>query len=288
MGIFSFFSKDKKETLDKGLSKTKESVFSKITKAIAGKSKVDDDVLDNLEEVLITSDVGVDTTLKIIDRIEKRVARDKYVTTQELTTLLRDEIASLLTENNTEDAEGFALPEGKKPYVIMVVGVNGVGKTTTIGKLAYQFKKAGKKVYLGAADTFRAAAVEQLVIWSERVGVPIVKQNMGSDPASVAFDTLSSDQLDERAYQDQERDEKGDSGRSPRDLVGTGRLYRAERFRASQTIYRRHRGERLGRDQAGRYRQGGCRDRYLRPFPYPREIYRTRRGDGGFASIPQT
>ena len=192
MGIFSFFSKDKKETLDKGLSKTKESVFSKITKAIAGKSKVDDDVLDNLEEVLITSDVGVDTTLKIIDRIEKRVARDKYVTTQELTTLLRDEIASLLTENNTEDAEGFALPEGKKPSVIMVVGVNGVGKTTTIGKLAYQFKKAGKKVYLGAADTFRAAAVEQLVIWSERVGVPIVKQNMGSDPASVAFDTLSS------------------------------------------------------------------------------------------------
>lgn len=192
MGIFSFFSKDKRETLDKGLSKTKESVFSKITKAIAGKSKVDDDVLDNLEEVLITSDVGVDTTLKIIDRIEKRVARDKYVTTQELTALLRDEIASLLTENNTEDAEGFTLPEGKKPYVIMVVGVNGVGKTTTIGKLAYQFKKAGKKVYLGAADTFRAAAVEQLVIWSERVGVPIVKQNMGSDPASVAFDTLSS------------------------------------------------------------------------------------------------
>ena len=192
MGIFSFFSKDKKETLDKGLSKTKESVFSKITKAIAGKSKVDDDGLDNLEEVLITSDVGVDTTLKMIDRIEKRWARDKYVTPQELTTLLRDEIASLLTENNTEDAEGFALPEGKKPYGIMVVGVNGVGKTTTIGKLAYQFKKAGKKVYLGAADTFRAAAVEQLVIWSERVGVPIVKQNMGSDPASVAFDTLSS------------------------------------------------------------------------------------------------
>ena len=192
MGIFSFFSKEKKETLDKGLSKTKESVFSKITKAIAGKSKVDDAVLDNLEEVLITSDVGVDTTLKIIDRIEKRVARDKYVTTQELTAILRDEIASLLTENNTEDAEGFSLPEDKKPYGIMVVGVNGVGKTTTIGKLAYQFKKAGKKVYLGAADTFRAAAVEQLVIWSERVGVPIVKQNMGSDPASVAFDTLSS------------------------------------------------------------------------------------------------
>lgn len=192
MGIFSFFSKEKKETLDKGLSKTKENVFSKITRAIAGKSKVDDEVLDNLEEVLITSDVGVDTTLKIISRIEDRVARDKYVTTSELTAILREEIASQLTENHTEDLESFTVPEDKKPYVIMVVGVNGVGKTTTIGKLAYQFKKAGKNVYLGAADTFRAAAVEQLVIWSERVGVPIVKQKMGSDPASVAFDTLSS------------------------------------------------------------------------------------------------
>ena len=192
MGIFSFFSKEKKETLDKGLSKTKENVFSKITRAIAGKSKVDDEVLDNLEEVLITSDVGVDTTLKIISRIEDRVARDKYVTTSELTAILREEIASLLTENHTEDLESFTVPEDKKPYVIMVVGVNGVGKTPTIGKLAYQFKKAGKNVYLGAADTFRAAAVEQLVIWSERVGVPIVKQKMGSDPASVAFDTLSS------------------------------------------------------------------------------------------------
>ena len=192
MGIFSFFSKEKKETLDKGLSKTKENVFSKITRAIAGKCKVDDEVLDNLEEVLITSDVGVDTTLKIISRIEDRVARDKYVTTSELTAILREEIASLLTENHTEDLESFTVPEDKKPYVIMVVGVNGVGKTTTIGKLAYQFKKAGKNVYLGAADTFRAAAVEQLVIWSERVGVPIVKQKMGSDPASVAFDTLSS------------------------------------------------------------------------------------------------
>ena len=165
MGIFSFFSKEKKETLDKGLSKTKENVFTKIARAIAGKSKVDDEVLDNLEEVLITSDVGVDTTLKIISRIEKRVASDKFVNTQELTAILRDEIASLLTENNTEDTEGFTTPDDKKPYVIMVVGVNGVGKTTTIGKLAYQFKKAGKKVYLGAADTFRAAAVEQLVIW---------------------------------------------------------------------------------------------------------------------------
>lgn len=192
MGIFSFFSKEKKETLDKGLSKSKENVFSKITRAVAGKSKVDDEVLDDLEEILVTSDVGVDTTLKIIKRIEQRVARDKYVNTNELTAILREEIAALLTENNTEDGEGFTLPEDKKPYVIMVVGVNGVGKTTTIGKLAYQFKKAGKSVYLGAADTFRAAAVEQLVIWSERVGVPIVKQKMGSDPASVAYDTLNS------------------------------------------------------------------------------------------------
>ena len=192
MGFFSFFSKEKKETLDKGLSKTKESVFSKIARAVAGKSKVDDEVLDNLEEVLITSDVGVETTLNIIKRIEERVAKDKYVTTQELNRILREEIAALLTENNTMDSEDFSVPEGKKPYVIMVVGVNGVGKTTTIGKLAYQFKKKGLSVYLGAADTFRAAAVEQLDIWGERVGVPVVKQKMGSDPASVAFDTLSS------------------------------------------------------------------------------------------------
>ena len=183
--------------MDKGLSKTKENVFTKITRAIAGKSKVDDAVLDNLEEVLITSDVGVETTLKIIKRIEERVERDKYVTTSELTRILREEIANLLTENNTQDGDGFTLPENKKPYVIMVVGVNGVGKTTTIGKLAYQFKKAGKKVYLGAADTFRAAAVEQLVIWGERVGVPVIKQKMGSDPASVAFDSLSSAQAND-------------------------------------------------------------------------------------------
>lgn len=192
MGLFSFFSKEKKETLDKGLSKTKESVFGKIARAIAGKSKVDDEVLDNLEEVLMTSDVGVETTLKIIKRIEKRVAQDKYVNTQELNNILREEIAALLTENNSVDNDGFSLPEDKKPYVIMVVGVNGVGKTTTIGKLAYQFKKSGKSVYLGAADTFRAAAVEQLVAWGERVDVPVIKQKMGSDPASVAFDTLSS------------------------------------------------------------------------------------------------
>ena len=192
MGFFSFFSKEKKETLDKGLSKTKESVFSKIARAVAGKSKVDDEVLDNLEEVLITSDVGVETTLNIIKRIEERVAKDKYVNTLELNRILREEIAALLTENNTMDSEEFSVPEGKKPYVIMVVGVNGVGKTTTIGKLAYQFKKKGLSVYLGAADTFRAAAVEQLDIWGERVGIPVIKQKMGSDPASVAYDTLSS------------------------------------------------------------------------------------------------
>ena len=192
MGFFSFFSKEKKETLDKGLSKTKESVFSKIARAVAGKSKVDDEVLDNLEEVLITSDVGVETTLNIIKRIEKRAAADKYVNTQELNLILRDEIAALLTENNSDDVADFDVPITRKPYVIMVVGVNGVGKTTTIGKLAYQFKKAGKSVYLGAADTFRAAAVEQLMIWGERVGVPVVKQKMGADPASVAYDNLSS------------------------------------------------------------------------------------------------
>lgn len=193
MGLFGFFNKTKKETLDRGLEKTKQSVFSKLARAVAGKSKVDDDVLDNLEEVLITSDVGVDTTLKIISRIEERAARDKYVSTAELNAILRDEIASLLSENNSDDnIEGWDLPSDHKPYVILVVGVNGVGKTTTIGKLAWQFKQAGKKVYLGAADTFRAAAVEQLCIWGERVGVPVVKQQMGSDPASVAFDTLSS------------------------------------------------------------------------------------------------
>ncbi|SET04389.1 signal recognition particle-docking protein FtsY [Prevotella sp. kh1p2] len=192
MGIFGLFNKNKKETLDKGLEKTKQSVFDKLSRAIAGKSKVDDEVLDNLEEVLITSDVGVDTTLKIIERIEERVARDKYVSTSELNGILRSEIVALLAENNSEDNDNWDLPNDHKPYVILVVGVNGVGKTTTIGKLAYQFKKAGKQVYLGAADTFRAAAVEQIQIWGDRVGVPVVKQQMGSDPASVAFDTLQS------------------------------------------------------------------------------------------------
>jgi fused signal recognition particle receptor len=192
MGIFSFFSKDKKESLDQGLAKTKESFFSKITKAIVGKSTVDAEVLDNLEEILITSDVGVNTTLKIIERIEARVARDKYVNTSDLNAILKSEIAALLAENNTTDAVEFTLPEGKKPYVIMVVGVNGVGKTTTIGKLAYQFKKAGKKVLLGAADTFRAAAVDQIEIWSKRVDVDLIHQGMGADPASVAFDAVTA------------------------------------------------------------------------------------------------
>ena len=195
MGFFNFFNKQKKETLDNGLTKTKDGIFGKIARAVAGKSHVDADVLDNLEEVLVTSDVGVETTLKIIEHIEQRVARDKYVNTNELNNILREEIAALLTENNTNDTEGFQIPQEKSdktPYVILVVGVNGVGKTTTIGKLAYQFKEAGYKVMLGAADTFRAAAVEQLCIWGERVGVPVVKQQMGSDPASVAYDTISS------------------------------------------------------------------------------------------------
>ena len=191
MGLFDFFKTDKKEALDKGLEKTKESVLKKIARSIAGKSKVDDEVLDNLEEILITSDVGVDTTLRIIERIEKRVARDKFIGTDELQKILREEIMGLLAENDNDVSENF-LDVQTKPYVIMVVGVNGVGKTTTIGKLAAKFKAAGKKVYLGAADTFRAAAIEQLEVWADRVQVPLIKQQMGSDPASVAFDTLKS------------------------------------------------------------------------------------------------
>ena len=194
MGLFSniFSKKEKKEVLDAGLEKTKTSFFGKLTRAIAGKSKVDEEVLDQLEEILITSDVGTDTTIDIIRRIEERVARDKYVGTDELHRILKEEIGALLTQSGNDDTEGFVIPNDHKPYVIMVVGVNGVGKTTTIGKLSYQFKKAGLKVVLGAADTFRAAAVEQLVIWGERVGVPVIKQQMGSDPASVAYDTVSS------------------------------------------------------------------------------------------------
>lgn len=195
MAVFGLFSKESKDSLNKGLEKTKESVFKKLSRAVAGKSKVDEDLLDELEEVLISSDVGVDTTLKIIERIEFRVKKDKYFGTNELNKILKEEIASLLNENEASttklDNNSFSGKDGK-PYVIMVVGVNGVGKTTTIGKLAYMFKEAGKKVYMGAADTFRAAAIDQLVIWSERVGVPIVKQKMGSDPASVAYDTLNS------------------------------------------------------------------------------------------------
>ncbi len=192
MGIFSFFTKEKKESLDKGLEKTKESLFSKLSKAIVGKSKVDEDVLDNLEQILIESDVGVETTLKIIERIETRVAKDKYLGTSELNQILKEEIVSLLQENELEERESFAFPKGDLPYVIMVVGVNGVGKTTTIGKLAYQFKQAGKKVILGAGDTFRAAAVDQLTIWAERTGVEMISQGMNADPASVAYDTLKS------------------------------------------------------------------------------------------------
>lgn len=192
MGILSFFSKEKKEVLDKGLEKTKTSLFSQLTKAVVGKSKVDDDVLDNLEEILITSDVGVATTLKIIERIESRVAQDKYLGTSELNRMLREEIASLLEETENTDLKGFDFEKQDEPYVILVVGVNGVGKTTTIGKLAHQFKSAGKSVVLGACDTFRAAAVDQLTIWAERVDVPIVSQGMGADPASVAYDTLQS------------------------------------------------------------------------------------------------
>lgn len=192
MGLFGIFSKKKKETLDTGLEKTKDSVLGKISRVLAGKSKVDDEVLDNLEDVLISSDVGVDTTLKIIKRIEERVARDKYVSTAELNGILRSEIEALLTESGTIDGDSFVLPTESKPYVIMVVGVNGVGKTTTIGKLAYQFKAAGHKVVIGAADTFRAAAIDQLSVWAERVDVPMIKQKMGADPASVAYDTVAS------------------------------------------------------------------------------------------------
>lgn len=192
MAFFNIFSKDKKEVLDQGLDKTKQSFFSKISKVIAGKSKIDDDVLDNLEEILLSADVGVTTTLRIIEKIQDRVSKDKYIGTAELNQLLREEIASLLEENNTGDYNDFSIPKQGEPYVIMVVGVNGVGKTTTIGKLAYQLKKQGKSVMLGASDTFRAAAVDQLKIWAKRVDVPIVEQGMNADPASVAFDTLQS------------------------------------------------------------------------------------------------
>jgi len=192
MGLFNIFSREKKERLDQGLEKTKSNIFSRISKAIIGKSTIDDEVLDNLEEILVSSDVGVETTLRIIERIQKRASKDKYLGTSQLNALLKDEIAALLQENNIQDFTEFSIPGNQKPYIIMVVGVNGVGKTTTIGKLANQFKKSGKSVLLGAADTFRAAAVDQIIIWADRVGVPIISQGMGADPASVAFDTVKS------------------------------------------------------------------------------------------------
>ena len=192
MGLFSIFSREKKERLDQGLQKTKTNIFTRISKSIVGKSTIDDEVLDSLEEILVTSDVGVETTLRIIERIQKRVSKDKYLGTGELNAILKEEIAALLQENNIQDFTEFNIPEGKKPYVIMVVGVNGVGKTTTIGKLAHQFVKSGKSVLLGAADTFRAAAVDQIAIWADRVGAPVITQGMGADPASVAYDTVKS------------------------------------------------------------------------------------------------
>ena len=291
MGIFGLFNKKKKETLDAGLEKTKQSVFSKITRAIAGKSKVDDDVLDNLEEALITSDVGVDTTLKIIHRIEERVARDKYVSTSELNTILKEEIASLLTENNTKDSSNWDLPSDHKPYVILVVGVNGVGKTTTIGKLAYQFKQAGKKVYLGAADTFRAAAVEQIQIWGDRVGVPVIKQQMGADPASVAFDTLQSAKA---------------NGADVVLIDTAGRLHNKvglmNELKKIKDVMKKvvptapdevllvldgqavlccHLHHFSGYHQTRRYRQGRRCHRHFRPAESAREIHRPRRENGG-------
>ena len=263
MGIFGFFNKSKKETLDKGLEKTKQSVFSKLTRAVAGKSKVDDEVLDDLEEILITSDVGVDTTLKIIERIEARVARDKYVSTSELNNILKEEITALLSENNTQDNDNWDLPQTGNPYVILVVGVNGVGKTTTIGKLAHQFKQAGKKVYLGAADTFRAAAVEQICIWGERVGVPVVKQQMGSDPASVAFDTLSSAKAnDERVEENKGSDEKGAARSTQRSAIGTRWFNGAKRFRTSQAVLSRYQHHGTCYHQTRRHSQRGRSDWY--------------------------
>ena len=282
MGIFSFFSKEKKETLDKGLSKTKESVFGKIARAIAGKSKVDDEVLDNLEEVLITSDVGVETTLKIIERIEKRVAADKYMNTQELNRILRDEISALLTENNSVDADDFDIPAGKQPYVIMVVGVNGVGKTTTIGKLAYQFKKAGKSVCLGAADTFRAAAVEQLMIWGERVGVPVIKQKMGADPASVAFDTLSSavaNKIDVVIIDT--------AGRLHNKIGLMNELTKIKNVMKKVVPEAPHEVLLVLDGSTGQNAFEQAKQLHLRSIQNTGEVYRFRRRHGGFASLPQ-
>ena len=278
MGIFSsIFSREKKETLDKGLEKTKQNLFSKIARAVVGKSKVDDEVLDNLEEVLITSDVGVDTTLKIIERIEQRVERDKYVSTDELNNILKDEIASLLEENNTTDEKDFSIPQTDGPYVIMVVGVNGVGKTTTIGKLAYQFQKLGKKVYLGAADTFRAAAVDQLCIWGERVGCPVIKQQMGSDPAyRHGRPAAQQDQPDERALQDQAGNAEDHTERSARCALGFGRFHRTKCLRAGEAIHQGDGGELAGHHEAGWYGEGWCRHRHIRSVQDSCQIHRCR------------
>lgn len=305
MGLFGLFSNKKKETLDKGLEKTKESVFGKLARAVAGKSTVDDDVLDDLEEVLITSDVGVETTVKIIRRIEERVARDKYVSTSELNRILREEIASLLEENHTDDNENWDLPSDHRPYVILVVGVNGVGKTTTIGKLAYQFKKAGKKVYLGAADTFRAAAVEQICIWGERVGVPVVKQQMGSDPASVAFDTLQSakangadvvlidtaGRLHNKVNLMNELKKikevmKKVMPEAPDEVMlvldgstGQNAFEQAKQFAAVTNI------SSLAITKLDGTAKGGRGNRYLRPAQGASEVYRTGRGHGGSPAL---
>ncbi len=290
MALFGLFGKTKKENLNKGLEKTKESVFKKLARVVVGKSKVDDEVLDNLEEVLITSDVGVETTVRIIERIEERVQRDKYMGVDELNRVLKEEIVALLKENTVNDAASFELPENGVPYVIMVVGVNGVGKTTTIGKLAYKFKEAGKKVVLGAADTFRAAAVDQLVIWADRVGVPIVKQAMGADPASVAYDTLSKAKAD---------------GADVVIIDTAGRLHNKinlmneltkiknvmkkvlpeapnevllvlDGLRTGQAVYTGDGSERFGYYKTRWNRQRRCGYRYIRPVQDPCEIYRYR------------
>jgi len=310
MGLFSFFKRDKeaKEDLNKGLEKTRTSVFDRISKAIIGKSTVDDEVLDNLEEILVTSDVGVDTTLKIIDRIQKRVARDKYLGTSELNMILKEEIAALLQENNSGDGSNFDLPEGKKPYVIMVVGVNGVGKTTTIGKLAYNFKMAGKKVMLGASDTFRAAAVDQLKIWADRVGVPIVSQGMGADPASVAFDTVKS-----AVAQDIDVVLIDTAGRLHNKVGLMKELSKIKKVcqkvipdaphevllvldastgqnchRTGSPVYRCNRSQRIGTHQARRHRKRRRGHRHLRPVQDSGEIHRSGREDGEPSNLRQT
>ena len=306
MGFKSFFSRKKKETLDNGLEKTKEGVWSKISHAIAGKSKVDDDVLDNLEEAFITSDVGTDTTIKIIERLQERVARDKYVGSEELRRLLVEEISDMLEkpENETE-LEDFQIKKTGEPYVIMVVGVNGVGKTTTIGKLAYQYKAAGNRVVLGAADTFRAAAIEQLDIWGERVGVPVIKQKMGSDPAAVAFDTLSSAKAqgadvviidtagrlhnkiglmnELTKIKNVMKRVVPDSAGNP---SGAGRFYRTERIRTGPSVRSRHGSKQSCNHQTRRHLKGRSRDRNKRSVQDTSKIYRSWRGKRRSADLP--